>query len=75
MIASSRASSMSPRSKAISSGRPRSRNTARLPRGRKLFYTVRVDPGLADKLKEHGVTITGVGKRHLQRALDGLGAD
>ena len=30
-----------------------------LPDGRKLFYTVRVDPGLADKLKEHGVTITG----------------
>ena len=27
--------------------------------GRKLFYTVRVDPDLADKLKEHGVTITG----------------
>ena len=27
--------------------------------GRKLFYTVRVDPALADKLKEHGVTITG----------------
>ncbi len=27
--------------------------------GRKLFYTVRVDPGLADKLKEHGVTVTG----------------
>src|SRR6266851_2582062 len=24
-----------------------------------LFHTVRVDPGLADKLKEHGVTITG----------------
>src|SRR5262245_46460721 len=30
-----------------------------LPDGRKLFYTVRVDPELADKLKEHGVTITG----------------
>jgi cell division protease FtsH len=29
------------------------------PNGRKLFYTVRVDPQLADKLKEHGVTITG----------------
>ncbi len=29
------------------------------PDGRKLFYTVRVDPQLADKLKEHGVTITG----------------
>jgi hypothetical protein len=29
------------------------------PDGRKLFYTVRVDPELADKLKEHGVTITG----------------
>ncbi|MBV8428812.1 MAG: ATP-dependent metallopeptidase FtsH/Yme1/Tma family protein, partial [Hyphomicrobiales bacterium] len=32
---------------------------APLPDGRKLFYTVRVDPALADKLKEHGVTITG----------------
>src|ERR1700686_753580 len=32
---------------------------APLPDGRKLFYTVRVDPQLADKLKEHGVTITG----------------
>ena len=30
-----------------------------LPDGRKLFYTVRVDPALADRLKEHGVTITG----------------
>src|SRR6266481_694583 len=29
------------------------------PDGRKLFYTVRVDPALADRLKEHGVTITG----------------
>ena len=29
------------------------------PDGRKLFYTVRVDPELADKLGEHGVTITG----------------
>src|SRR6266481_1688412 len=29
------------------------------PDGRKLFYTVRVDPELADKLKERGVTITG----------------
>jgi cell division protease FtsH len=29
------------------------------PDGRKLFYTVRVDPGLADKLRQHGVTITG----------------
>src|SRR6266436_9201492 len=29
------------------------------PDGRKLFYTVRVDPELADKLKEHGVTVTG----------------
>jgi len=29
------------------------------PDWRKLFYTVRVDPELADKLKEHGVTITG----------------
>src|SRR5258708_3401422 len=29
------------------------------PDGRKLFHTVRVDPGLADKLKEHGVTVTG----------------
>src|SRR5208337_1512757 len=32
---------------------------APLADGRKLFYTVRVDPGLADKLKAHGVTITG----------------
>ena len=30
-----------------------------LPDGRKLFYTVRVDPALADKLRAHGVTITG----------------
>src|SRR5208282_6885870 len=30
-----------------------------LPDGRKLFYTVRVDPALADMLKAHGVTITG----------------
>ena len=30
-----------------------------LPDGRKLFYTVRVDPALADKLKAHGVAITG----------------
>ena len=30
-----------------------------LPDGRKLFYTVQVDPALADKLKAHGVTITG----------------
>ena len=30
-----------------------------LPDGRKLFYTVRVDPALADKLKAHDVTITG----------------
>src|SRR5258708_27489730 len=29
------------------------------PDGRKLFHTVRVDPALADKLKEHGVTVTG----------------
>src|SRR5260370_35462114 len=29
------------------------------PDGRKVFYTVRVGPDLADKLKEHGVTITG----------------
>jgi len=29
------------------------------PDGRKLFYTVRVDPELAGKLKEHGVTVTG----------------
>src|SRR5262249_58570459 len=27
--------------------------------GRKLFYTVRVDPALADRLKAHDVTITG----------------
>jgi cell division protease FtsH len=30
-----------------------------LPEGRKLFYTVRVDPALADKLKAHGVTVAG----------------
>ena len=30
-----------------------------LPDGRKLFYTVRVDPQLADKLKERGVTVAG----------------
>jgi cell division protease FtsH len=30
-----------------------------LPDGRKLFYSVRVDPALADRLKAHGVTITG----------------
>ena len=30
-----------------------------LPGGRKRFYTVRVDPALADKLKEHGVTVSG----------------
>ena len=30
-----------------------------LPEGRKLFYTVRVDPALADRLKAHGVTVTG----------------
>ena len=30
-----------------------------LPDGRKLFYSVRVDPALADMLKAHGVTITG----------------
>jgi len=30
-----------------------------LPDGRKLFYTVRVDPALADKLKDHGVVVTG----------------
>jgi len=30
-----------------------------LPDGRKLFYTVRVDPDLADVLKAHGVTVTG----------------
>jgi cell division protease FtsH len=30
-----------------------------LSEGRKLFYTVRVDPALADRLKEHGVTVTG----------------
>jgi cell division protease FtsH len=30
-----------------------------LPDGRKLFYTVRVDPQLGDRLKEHGVTVTG----------------
>jgi cell division protease FtsH len=36
-----------------------------LPDGRKLFYTVRVDPALADKLSEHGVTITGAPKNTL----------
>jgi cell division protease FtsH len=30
-----------------------------LPDGRKLFYTVRVAPDLADKLQAHGVKITG----------------
>jgi cell division protease FtsH len=30
-----------------------------LPDGRKLFYTVRVDPQLSDRLKQHGVTVTG----------------
>jgi cell division protease FtsH len=30
-----------------------------LPDGRKLFYTVRVDPTLADKLRDHGVVVTG----------------
>src|SRR5215470_13045942 len=30
-----------------------------LSQGKKLFYTVRVDPELADRLKEHGVTVTG----------------
>jgi len=29
------------------------------PDGRKGFYTVRVEPGLADKLRAHGVVITG----------------
>jgi cell division protease FtsH len=29
------------------------------PDGRKMFYTVRVEPGLADKLRGHGVVITG----------------
>jgi len=29
------------------------------PDGRKMFYTVRVEPGLADKLRAHGVVITG----------------
>src|ERR1700732_3708060 len=29
------------------------------PDGRKVVYTVRVDPALANKLSEHGVTITG----------------
>ena len=38
---------------------------APLPDGRKLFYTVRVDPALADKLKEHGVTITGAPSSNL----------
>src|SRR6516162_8380630 len=30
-----------------------------LPDGRKEFYTVRVEPGLADKLRAHGVDVTG----------------
>ena len=30
-----------------------------LSEGRKLFYTVRVDPALADRLKAHGATVTG----------------
>jgi cell division protease FtsH len=30
------------------------------PDGRKLFFTVRVDPQLADKLQSHGVKVTGV---------------
>ena len=30
-----------------------------LPEGKKLFYTVRVDPALADRLKAKGVTVTG----------------
>jgi cell division protease FtsH len=29
------------------------------PDGRKLFYTVRVDPELSDRLKAHGVIVTG----------------
>ena len=29
------------------------------PDGRKKFYTVRVDPQLAEKLREHGVVVTG----------------
>ena len=36
-----------------------------LPDGRKLFYTVRVDPQLADKLKEHGVTVAGAPSNNL----------
>ncbi len=30
-----------------------------LSQGKKLFYTVRVDPALADRLKAHDVTVTG----------------
>jgi len=36
-----------------------------LPDGRKLFYTVRVDPDLADKLQAHGVKITGAPSSNL----------
>jgi cell division protease FtsH len=36
-----------------------------LPDGRKLFYTVRVDPTLADKLRGHGVKITGAASNTL----------
>jgi cell division protease FtsH len=38
-----------------------------LPDGRKLFYTVRVDPALADKLKAHDVTITGAPSSNFSR--------
>jgi len=33
------------------------------PDGRKMFYTVRVEPGLADKLRAHGVVITARRRR------------
>ena len=36
-----------------------------LPDGRKLFYTVRVDPALADKLSAHGVKVTGAPSNNL----------
>jgi cell division protease FtsH len=35
------------------------------PDGRKLFYTVRVDPTLADKLSAHGVKVTGAPSNNL----------
>src|SRR6202521_2970465 len=38
---------------------------APFPDGRQLFYTVRVDPELADRLKEHGVVVTGAPSSNL----------